>query len=113
MTCSPTALTRFRGDTYPFTIQVRLNGRVYDLTDCTLKMTVTSVEEPTTETPEFALDGVVASPATLGLASFAPSAANVDLLGEYYYDIQVTDANGYKHTPIKDTLTFTQDITKV
>ena len=105
-------LTRRRGDTYPFTVQIRLNGRIYDLTDCTLKLTVSAYEEPTTEAPEFTLDGVVASPATAGIASFLPSAANVDLLGDYYYDVQVTDADGFIHTPIKDIVTFTQDITK-
>ena len=105
-------LTRFRGDTYPITVQIRLNGRIHDLTSCTAKLTVSAYEEPTTETPEFSLTGVVASPASQGIFSFTPSAANVDLLGDYFYDIQVTDATGLIHTPIKSTITFTQDISK-
>jgi hypothetical protein len=43
---------------------------------------------------------------------FYPTVTNVDLVGDYYYDIEVVDDSGYKHTPVEGKIKFTQDITK-
>jgi hypothetical protein len=33
-------------------------------------------------------------------------------VGEFYFDIEVTDAAGYIDTPVKGRMIFNQDITK-
>ena len=74
-------------------------------------MTVSSVRDPVDETTVlFQLSGVITTPAS-GEIVFTPTYTNTDLLGKYYYDVEVRWGGNIK-TIVKSTITFTQEITK-
>lgn len=106
-------IERYRGDTAPDSITVTYrSGTVIDLTGCTLLLTVNSELNPADATNQtFQLTGTSPSPET-GVVLFYPNSTQADHVGVYYYDIQLTDASGYKRTVAKDTYLFIQDITK-
>lgn len=107
-------ITRTRGDTYAdqFKVTLKLSGQPADLTGCSFLMTLNSNSSPDTNTaPAYQLVGVVSDPAT-GIIEFAPTAEQADQVGTFYFDIQMTDANGKIRTLMLDTYTYTQDITK-
>lgn len=106
-------ITRTRGDTYPFTVTfVDSAGAVLDLTGASFVLTVNAEEDPTaTQLPEFSLVGVVAAPLT-GVVQFTMSESDADRFGLFYYDIQMTDVQGYVRTMMRGTFEMRQDITK-
>jgi hypothetical protein len=105
-------IERTRGDTYADRFLVKVKGIVANLTGCVVTMTVNSERNPTdTTTQAYQLIGVVDDPSS-GYVDFIPSAANVDRIGVYYFDIQLVDSNGVIRTLVKDAYNFTQDITK-
>lgn len=108
------ALTIVRGDSYPipFTLTDPA-GAVLDLTGCTVVLTVSAEAEPEDDTAQICqVAGVLADDPTTGGVSFTPTTADTAEVGGYYYDIQVTDADGHVRTPVKSTLTISQDISK-
>ena len=114
MAKDPNVITFFRGDTYPRAFTITDGGAPVDLTDCTAVMTVATVEEPVDDTTKlFQVSGVLNADPKTGLVSFTPTAANNGVVGEYFYDIQITTVNGHIRTPIKSTYIINQDITKV
>lgn len=109
-----TDLTRKRGDTYAdeWAIISETTGQPIDITDHTFKLTVDPSEEPDTDSENlFQLTGVLTDP-TNGIVEFAPSAAQADHVGSYFYDVQMTDPAGRLRTIDKGAYVFTQDITK-
>ena len=50
--------------------------------------------------------------ATNGLVRFAITAAQADLLGVFFYDVQMTASGGEITTILEGSITFDQDITK-
>lgn len=107
-------ITRTRGDTYPFTVTlVDDAGAVLDLTGASFTLTVNAEEDPDeTQLPEFSLTGVVAAPLT-GEIEFSMSESDADLVGLHYYDIQMTDVQGYIRTVMRGPFEMRQDITKL
>lgn len=109
----PTSLdiTRKRGDTMPFRFTIKDSaGADQDVTGFAFYFTVNSDKAPAnTDNQQFQLTGTSSS---AGNFRFAPSAANVDLVGTFYYDVQVVDGAGIIYTVYEGKLTFTQDITK-
>ena len=108
------ALVRSRGDTYgdEFLIRSAATGLPINLTGCSFLMTLDPEQAPATNTNNvFQLTGSVLDAAT-GSVEFAPSAGQADLVGSYFFDIQMTDAVGRKRTIKYGTYTFKQDITK-
>jgi len=86
-----------RGDTKTIRVTLTDSGSTpIDLTGATTKLSVHTVEEPTDLTTQlFEITGVVVAPATNGVATYTPSAAQaLQTPNEYYYDIQVTLATG-------------------
>ena len=108
------ALTIVRGDSYPLDfVLVDPAGSPLDLTGCTVVLTVSTEAEPEDDTAQICkVAGVFADDPTTGVVSFTPTTADTAVVGAYYYDIQVTDADGHVRTPIKSTLAITQDISK-
>ena len=107
-------ITRTRGDTYAdqFIIENFTAKTVVDLSECTFKMTVNSDREPLDiSTQLYQIVGVSDSPAT-GVVNFSPTVEQADLVGKYYFDIQMIDADGVIRTLTKGMYTYTQDITK-
>jgi hypothetical protein len=106
-------IERFRGDTVPFVVNLTLksSGLPADTTGCTYLMTVDKNKDPITPaTRQFQLTGVIIGSPLLGVVSFSPSAANVDIVGDYFYDVQQTDASGKVRTCTKAKIKFIQDL---
>lgn len=115
MARAKTAISMYRGDSYPITLRLKdlTSGAVIDLTGCTLLMTVDSLEAPPDDTTKlFEVDGVLDADPTTGKATFTPTSANTATVGSYFYDVQLTDADGNIRTVVKSTFTVSQDITK-
>lgn len=113
-----TSITMYRGDSYPiaFTISYRINSNTtapIDLTGCSLLMTVDTLENPPDNaTKMFDVAGVLADDPTTGIVYFTPTALNTSAIGSYYFDVQLTDADGNIRTVAKDKFVVSQDITK-
>jgi hypothetical protein len=86
-------------------------GVAYDLTSHSLIFSVSTEEKPTTASYVFQSVGVI-DDATAGTAHFPLSESDTDLIGTFYYDVEITDGAGLKRTPSKGKIIFTQDITK-
>jgi hypothetical protein len=110
-----TAITMYRGDSYPITLTLtdKATAAAIDLTGCTLLMTVDETENPTDDsTMLFEVEGALDADPETGKATFTPLAADTATVGNYFYDIQLTDADGNIRTVVKSTFVISQDITK-
>jgi hypothetical protein len=104
---------RFRGDTKPFVVNLKTvsTGLPLDITSCSFLMTVDSVQDPPDNTTrQFQLTGSILGSPTLGVVQFLPSASETNITGAFFFDIQMTDANGYINTIKKDKIKFIQDL---
>ena len=104
-------IKRYRGDTYPIAIVVSTRAGAVDITGWSLTLSVAPDPAPATAAYTFQAAGTIDS-AAAGTAHFDFTAEQVDLVGEYHYDIQITDAAGKKRTIKKGRMTFMQDINK-
>lgn len=108
-------ITRRRGDTYPISLRVQdSGGDAVDLsaTGYAFLMTVSSEQNPTGTSNElFQLTGIITS-ASEGRVEFRPSESDVDAIGVFYYDIEMTDDEGYITTLVTGEFELEQDITK-
>ena len=115
MARAKTTISLFRGDSYPiaFPLKYASTGLPLDLTGCSLLLTVDALPDPPDATTQvFQLTGVIdANPAT-GKVYFTPQITDTAAVGSYYYDVQLTDADGNIRTVVKSTLTIAMDITK-
>jgi len=105
---------RHRGDT--FSIQIAIKDSVaaaIDVTGFSFLLTVDPSATPTAAgTNIYQLIGVL-DDAVNGLVSFAPDATDaLSAPGNYFYDIQQTDAASKIRTIAKGKWTILQDITK-
>lgn len=107
MSTITTPLTRFRGDNYPLTIRFR---NATDITGFVVTFSVCRTENPVAPV-EYVLQSTATIDNANKKATFSFTTAQVDLLGSYYYDIEVEN-NGVFYTVAKGRITFTQDITK-
>ena len=109
------AITYVRGDSYSKTIIITNSSTdsPVNLLGCAAKLTVATIANPPDDTTKlFELVGVIDSTPTTGKVTFTPSTTNNGTIGNYFYDVQITDGDGNVRTPIKSTYTITQDITK-
>jgi len=107
------AITFVRGDSYSKTVTITSAGSPVNLLGCSAVLTVASIENPPDDTTKlFSLNGVISATPTTGEVSFTPTSSNNNVIGNYFYDVQITDGSGNVRTPIKSTYTITQDITK-
>lgn len=107
-------LTRRRGDSYAdeFIIKDRDTGLAIDITGCTFVMTVDPAKEPSDALNNlFTVSGTILD-AVNGRVEFAPTATQTDHVGQFYYDIQMTDGAGRKRTVVLAKYKLTQDISK-
>jgi len=114
MTTTVKNFLRKRGDSYPIDVYVVDDGGLpVDITDATFLLTVDPGEAPTTDAGnEFQSTGAITGVATNGLVRFAITAAQADLLGVFFYDVQMTASGGEITTILEGSITFDQDITK-
>lgn len=107
-------VTRVRGDTYAdqFFIRSKVTGDAANLAGCTFKLSLSTTATPNAQsTPVYQLIGVVPDP-LLGIVEFAPTAEQADQVGNFFFDVQMTDAAGLIRTLVLDSYVYTQDITK-
>lgn len=109
-----TDIERYRGDTAAdeFTIKDSA-GNVVDISGFSFKMTVSTLENPPTNSSElYSLTGVITD-AVNGVVEFVPSVGNADQKpATYYYDVQMTTAGARIKTIAKGKYTYLQDISK-
>jgi hypothetical protein len=107
-------LERRRGDTYADEFQVisETTGQPIDISaGYTFLLTVDPLEHPPDPAGNlFQLTGSVVDGPN-GLVEFAPSDAQADEVGSYFYDVQMTNA-GRKRTIAAGRYGFVQDVTK-
>lgn len=109
-----TDIIRKRGDTYANerTVTSAKTGLPINITGYSFILTVDSMKNPSDElTKQFIINGTILDGPN-GSVEFAPLLADVDKVGEYYYDIQMIDGAGRKRTIDEGSYIFTQDITK-
>jgi Rieske Fe-S protein len=107
-------IERTRGDTIPdvFTVTTVGTGEATNLTGCTFVLTLNTLKNPVdTTTQLYQLAGTWDNPSS-GKVSFTPTLAQVDRVGMFYYDVQMTDSFGQVVTLVKGVYSFSQDITK-
>lgn len=106
-------LRRYRGDTYPDEFVITDNsGSVLDITGYTFLLTLNTEQNPTNTTNQvYQIVGVIVD-AAAGVVSFAPSVAQADNVGTFYYDIQITDDTAAIKTLQKGKYVYLQDVTK-
>ena len=115
MARAKTTLSLYRGDSYPiaFTLKDAPTSTPVDLTGCSLLLTVDTLAEPPDDTTQlFQLTGVIDANPTTGKVYFTPATTDTATVGSYYYDVQLTDADGNIRTVVKSTMTIAMDITK-
>lgn len=109
-----TEIVRYRGDTWPIEMTVLKDDLPMDITGCTFLLTVDPAKSPVDNTNNlFELTGSIVGDPVDGVIAFEPTEEQVDHIGNYYYDLQVTDSSLKKRTIAKDRFKFVQDITKI
>lgn len=107
-------INRKRGDTRPdeCTVIDIETGRPVPINGCSFVMTVDTRRAPTdSSTRQYQVIGQIVD-GDAGRFNFTPAPAQVDRVGTFYYDIQMTDSAGLVWTLDLDAYIFTQDITK-
>lgn len=105
-------ITRHRGDTYPITFTAKSGRESVDVAGYSAILSVSTEENPASDSYLFQITGTLDADTTTGKIHFTPTWTQANNLGEYYYDVQVTDVAGKVRTPVKGKFTFEQDITK-
>lgn len=105
-------IERRRGDTAPITATITANKKPVNIAGCSFKLTVNSMMSPTDESTQILqLVGVIADEEA-GTLEFPFSDEQADNVGFFYYDIEMIDSYGKKHTLDCDSFVLRQDITK-
>lgn len=105
----------YRGDSYPLELIIKeKDGDPIDITGYSFILTVDTKEKPEdVSTKLFDVVGVLDGDPTTGKVSFTPSSSDTGTIGKYFFDIQMTDADGNIRTITKNKWTIYQDITKI
>jgi len=109
-----TNIVRKRGDTCAIQreIKSKSTGAAIDISGYSFLLTVNSEKEPANSDNQiFQVSGTITS-ALSGLVDFFPSVSDASNVGDYFYDIQLTDAGGKKRTIESGRYRVSQDITK-
>lgn len=109
-----TEITRYRGDSYAdqFTIKDSA-GVAVNIAGYTFTMTLNTEKSPIDNSNEvYQLSGTITD-APAGKVEFAPTPVQADIVGTFFYDVQMVDGGGGIRTLAKDKYKYTQDITKI
>lgn len=107
-------ITRKRGDTYAdvFVVKSNLTGEPLNITGSSFFLTIDPNKEPTSAaTNVYKLTGVITN-SSAGEVEFAPSAVQADLVGDYFYEVEMVDAAGRRRTIVSGKYKYVQDIGK-
>ena len=105
-----TDINRYRGDTKDLVMKLTQNKEIFPLTNFSAVLGVNSEENPTEDNCAFKATAAV--DATAGTLTFPFAVEDIDRVGEFYYDVQLTDGIGKTSTIRKGKMIFAQDITK-
>jgi hypothetical protein len=107
-------IKRTRGDTYAdeFIILREETGLPLNLTGFSFLLTLDPERRPTSAANHvYQLTGTILN-AAQGRVEFAPSSSQANIVGTYYYDVQMVDGAGRKRTVESGKYRYVQDITK-
>ncbi len=106
-------LERKCNDTFPYKVKmVDENNQDFDITGCTFYLSIHTDRNPVDTTTQVALlSGVTDVDTSVVAFPFSETDA-AQTPGTYYYDIQMTDADGYKLTFQEGSMIFTEDKVK-
>lgn len=110
-----TDIARKRGDTYAeeWVVIDPATGAVVDITGASFRLTVDRRQEPADATTKlFHADGQIVAPASNGRVRFPLTGPQADNVGAFFFDVQMTAADGGIRTLDSGTWTVSQDITK-
>ena len=105
-----TDINRYRGDTKDLVMKLTQDKAIFLLTDFSAVLGVNVEENPTEDNCAF--KSIAAVDAAMGTLTFPFATEDVDRVGEFYYDVQLTDGAGKTSTVRKGKMVFAQDITK-
>ena len=105
-------LERRRGDTRPETLTVKEASALLDVSACSFVMTLNTEKKPADTSNE--IGQIIGAPVagSLGDVAFPFTLALANQLGNVYFDVEMTDAQGYISTINVGKIKFKQDITK-
>lgn len=118
--------TRTRGDTWKFNLPLLQYGTVnpFNLTGTTIRVTFKTNKKLADNAAGVFQYSWISGGASSGIAVTAPAsgvavltvpASDTDsfLINKYFYDVQVTDANGDVWTPDSGSVKVTEDVTQL
>ncbi len=110
-------IRRHRGDTKPIVFQLwedKKNNVKLNITGYEFRLTVDIIKNPiNSDNNIFALVGAIIGDPLNGQVQFNPSAENTNQEPKtYYYDFEITDAEGFIDTAALDKFKIVQDISK-
>ena len=109
-----TNIIRRRGDRNPYVIQVvdKKTGEPIDITGFTFLLAVDPSNEPSNSSNNIMqMDGVITD-AIGGTVKFTPTVEEANNFGDFFYDIQMTDAGSLPRTIEHGKFILKQDISK-
>ena len=107
-------ITRKRGDTYAdeFVIREQSTGNPVNIVGCSFFLTIDPNKFPTSAaTNVYKLTGQILD-AAAGRVAFAPTEVQANLVGKYFYDVEMIDTSGRRRTVMAGKYDSTQDIGK-
>ena len=106
-----TTINRFRGDTKDLVLFLTdKDDEIFDITGATATFSVSEDKDPSTANYKFQSSATIDIAA--GSLTFEFTDIQVDLVGNFFYDVQLLDVAGKKSTILKGKIKFEQDITK-
>lgn len=110
MAAPVTAIKRYRGDTKDVVLFLTKDKVIFPLAGASAILSVSTEKSPTGNTYLFQSTAVVDE--AEGSLSFPITTENADNLGDFFYDVQLTDVSNKISTILKGKWGFEQDITK-
>lgn len=108
------AIERKRGDTWAdeFIIKNKRTKAPINITGYSFVLVVDPNKAPPDDTTNlYSVTGAILD-AAAGRVEFPPEPDDVDRVGNFYYEVQMTDGAGRKRTIVADKYVFKQDIAK-
>ena len=105
-----TDINRYRSDTKDLVLKLTQNKEIFSLTDFSAVLSVNIEENPTEDNCAFKATATV--DAATGTLTFPFAGEDIDRVGDFYYEVQLTYGAGKTNTIRRGKMVFAQDITK-
>ena len=105
-------IERKRGDTEELVLDLTSDKKPKNIVEHTFKLTVNKEMSPIdTRAQLFSIDAIIINPLE-GKIAFFFTKEQVNFVGQFFFDIEMTKPNGTTRTISEGHFIFTQDITK-